>query len=311
MTAAWVVAVNPTAGGGRGARWGLRTVTALRDRGHEVQVVVGTTAADAERRVERVVAGGARALVVVGGDGMVHLGVNVAASTGVPLGVVPAGSGNDFARALGLGGLDPASAVAVMVRADAAGGVDIDLGRVNGGPDGQRYFGCVLSTGFDAAVNARANQMHGPGGRARYPVAMLAELGAFRPIPLTVTVDGVRHQHDAMLVAIGNAPSYGGGMRICPAASLSDGLFTVTVVDEMSVPELLRLFPRVYRGTHVQHSKANVYVGRGVDVHFRDGTGPDGSSDMPVFADGEQIGSGSVSASVIPHALRVLVPGLP
>jgi diacylglycerol kinase (ATP) len=302
---------------------------------------VGTSAADAEQRTAHAVAAGARALVAVGGDGMAHIGVNVAASAQVPLGIVPAGSGNDLARALGLGGLDPASAVAVMVRADAAGGVDIDLGRVDlgridGGHDGQRYFGCVLSTGFDAAVNARANRMHGPGGRARYPVAMLAELGAFRPLPLSVTVDGERHDHHAMLVAIGNAPSYGGGMRICPAASLTDGLFTITVVDEMSVPELLRLFPRVYRGTHVQHPKANVYVGRRVhvaspdstrpdstspdstspdstspDSTSPDGTGPDGSSDMPVFADGEQITSGSVSASVVPHALRVLVPGLP
>ena len=138
MTGApWVVAVNPTAGGGRGARWGRRTVTALRDRGHEVRVVVGTTAADAERRAARAVAAGARALVVVGGDGMVHLGVNVAASAQVSLGVVPAGSGNDFARALGLGGLDPASAVAVMVRADEVGGVDVDLGLVDGPVDGR------------------------------------------------------------------------------------------------------------------------------------------------------------------------------
>jgi diacylglycerol kinase (ATP) len=278
---------------------------------------------------------------------MVHLGVNVAASAEVPLGIVPAGSGNDFARALGLGGLDPASAVAVIARADAVGGVLVDLGRVDlgrvdlgrvdlgrvdgGRVDGGRYFGCVLSTGFDAAVNARANRMHVPGGRVRYPLAMLAELGAFRPLPLTVTVDGVRHDHHAMLVAIGNAPSYGGGMRICPAASLTDGLFTITVVDEMSVPELLRLFPSVYRGTHVQHPKANVYSGRRVDVARQDAPGQDstgrdstgqdstgqdrpdagGTSDVPVFADGEQVTSGSVSAAVVPHALRVLVPGLP
>jgi diacylglycerol kinase (ATP) len=298
----WVVAVNPTAGGGRGARWGRRTVTALRDRGHDAQVVIGTTAADAEQRAARAVSAGARALVVVGGDGMVHLGVNVAAAAELPLGIVPAGSGNDFARALGLGGLDPASAVSVMVRAEEGGGVFVDLGLV----DERRYFGCVLSTGFDAAVNARANRMPGPGGRVRYPFAMLAELRAFRPVPLTVTVDGKRHEHHAMLVAIGNAPSYGGGMRICPAALLTDGLFTVTVVDQMSVPELLRLFPRVYRGTHVEHPKAKVYAGHRVDVDF-----PSGSGDTPVFADGEQIGSGAVSASVVPHALQVLVPGLP
>ncbi len=263
---------------------------------------MGVNAADAERRAARVVASGAKGLVVVGGDGVVHLGVNVAARSGVPLGIVASGSGNDFARAVGVDDLEVEEAVQIIADAQAAGGVAVDLGRIDNG----RYFGCVLSVGFDAAVNARANSLPGPIGRARYPLAMLAELRAFTPRDVVLEVDGVRHHHRGMLVAIGNASSYGGDMRICPDALLTDGLFHVTVVEEMSVLELLRLFPTVYRGTHIDHPKTTVYSGAQVRViPARQQSGD------PVFADGERVTSGQVTASVAPAALRVLVPALP
>jgi diacylglycerol kinase (ATP) len=274
----------------------------LRHQGDEVLVVVGASAADAERRAAQVVARGARGLVVVGGDGVVHLGVNVAARAGVPLGIVAAGSGNDFARAVGVDDLEVEAAVGIIAEAQATGGVAVDLGRL----ENDRYFACVLSIGFDAAVNARANRLRGPIGRARYPIAMLTELRAFTPRDLVIDVDGVRHHHRGMLVAIGNAGSYGGDMRICPDASLTDGLFHVTVVEEMSVPELLRLFPTVYRGTHVDHPKTSVYVG--TRVHVVPAMRQAGD---PVFADGERVTSGQVTASVAPAALQVLVPALP
>ncbi len=264
--------------------------------------MIGADAADAERLASRAVTSGARALIVVGGDGVAHIGINVAAREDVPLGLVPAGSGNDFARALGVVGLDVEHAVSVITRAEAVGGRTLSLGRLDNG----RLFGSVLSTGFDAAVAARASRMRGPGGRARYPVAMLAELGAFRPIERTVTVDGVTREHRAMLVAVGNGPSYGGGMRICPAARLTDTTLHVTVVDEMSVPELLWLFPRVYRGTHMAHPKATAYVGQRVSIAV-----PDGQRATPVIADGETLSAGSVSARVAPDALRVLALALP
>ncbi len=268
----------------------------------DVRVVLGVNSEDAERRAAEVVAVGAKGLVVVGGDGVVHLGVNVAAQAAVPLGIVACGSGNDFARAVGVDDLDVEEAVESFVGAQAAGGVAVDLGRLDSG----RYFGCVLSIGFDAAVNARANRLRGPIGRARYPIAMLAELRAFTPRDVVLEVDDVRHHHRGMLVAIGNTGSYGGGMRICPDASLTDGLFHVTVVEEMSVAELLRLFPIVYRGTHVDHPKTTVYVGSRIRV-----TPAAEQGGGPVFADGERVTSGRVTASVAPAALRVLVPALP
>lgn len=281
---------------------GRQTLHALRARGDAARVAIGSNTADAETRASDAVAAGARGLVVVGGDGAAHIGVNVAARAGVPLGIVPAGSGNDLARALGVDGFTVVQAVSAITEAEAAGGRTVTLGQLDNG----RFFGCVLSTGFDAAVNARANRMGGLGGRARYPVAMLAELGAFRPVDVQVTVDGEVHQHRAMLVAVGNGPSYGGGMQICPEANLTDDTFHVTVVDEMSVAQLLWLFPRVYRGTHISHPKATVYVGRKVSINV-----PDAHQRAPVFADGEAVGAGSISAGVVPDALRVLTLGLP
>ena len=298
----WVVLVNPTAGGGRGARRGRQTVAALRRRGDPVHVVMGADAVEAEARAGEAVASGARGLVVVGGDGVAHIGLNVAARADVPLALVAAGSGNDFARALGVARLDVDQAVSVMTAAESVGGQAIALGQLDNG----RFFGCVLSTGFDAAVNARANRLRGPGGRARYPVAMLGELGAFRPVEVAVTIDGAVHQHRAMLVAVGNGPSYGGGMQICPAAALTDDTLHVTVIEQMTVPELLWLFPRVYRGTHVSHPKATVYVGQQVSI-----TVPDAHQKAPVFADGEAVGAGTISATVAPDALRVLTTRLP
>jgi diacylglycerol kinase (ATP) len=298
----WVVLVNPTAGGRRGARRGHQTVAALRGRGDPVRVVLGTSAAEAEKRAADAVASGARGLVVVGGDGAAHIGLNVAARADVPLGLVAAGSGNDFARALGVARLGVGQAVAAITASEAAGGRMISLGQLDNG----RFFGTVMATGFDAAVNARASRMRGPGGRVRYPAAMLAELGAFRPMERTVTVDGVAYEHRAMLVVVGNGPFYGGGMRICPAAELTADVLHVTVVEEMSVAELLWLFPRVYRGTHIAHPKATVYVGQSVAITVADGHGK-----TPVIADGETVRAGSISAQVAPDALQVLAPTLP
>lgn len=304
----WIVLVNPTAGGGRGASWGVKTADELRARGEQVRVVVGRSAGDAETRARAALTAAAAGILAVGGDGMVHLGLNLAAELDRPLGIVPAGTGNDFARALGIGGLRPAQAVSALLTATDEGGVTVDAGELSNG----NLFGCVLSMGFDAAVNARANRLRVPGGipggRARYPVAMLAELASFGALDLTLDVDGVEHHHRAMLVAVGNTPSYGGGMRICPAASLTDGAFTITVVDEISVAELLRLFPRVYRGTHVSHPRAHVYQGTSVRLVM-----PDRPDTVPVYADGEpvEVQGREVLARVRPGAVRVLVPSLP
>ena len=263
--------------------------------------MIAESAERLEQQCADVLRDGGDGLVVVGGDGMAHLGVNLAAAAGVPLGIVPAGPGTTSPAICELPRGDVRAAVDVVLRGTTRA---VDLGRLE---ESGRRFACVLSTGFDAAVNARANRLTWPTGRSRYHVAMVAELRAFRPTSLVVEVDGVPHEHRAMLVAVGNARSYGGGMRICPAADLTDGLLDITVVDEISVLELLRLFPRVYSGRHVEHPQASVYRGARVTVRT---VAPEETS-TPAFADGEQVSTLPVTAICEPGALQVRVPPLP
>jgi diacylglycerol kinase (ATP) len=280
--------VNPTAGKGRGARLLDPVAGRLRGTGAEVDVVVGRDADEAFDRVRDRVAEGVDGLVAVGGDGLVNLAVQVVAGTGVPLGVVPAGTGNDVARALGIPLDDPAAATD---RVAAAGVRSVDLGRANG-----RWFAGVLGSGFDSMVNERANRMSWPSGRSRYNLAIVAELRVFRPVPFQLELDGEPWATEAMLVAVGNGPSYGGGMRVCPDADLHDGLLDVTVLGPISKPEFLRVFPTVYKGTHVHHRA--VTVRRASSVVLR-------AEGVTAYADGERVSVLPVHCEAVPAALRV------
>ncbi|MFF3764144.1 diacylglycerol kinase [Streptomyces sp. NPDC001922] len=296
MTSEITLFVNPTAGRGRGARALGPAAGALRAAGYSVRTVLGSDAADGLARARDAVAGGTGALIAVGGDGMVSLALQAVAGTDTPLGVVAVGTGNDFARAAGLPLRDPAAAGALAARALEEGGIrSLDLGRA-----GDRWFGTVLASGFDSRVNDRGNRMRWPRGRFRYDAAMLAELAALRPIPYRIRLDdGPEQRIEATLVAVGNGPSYGGGMRICADARLDDGLFDITVVGGCSRTELLKVFPRVYRGTHLTHPAVTVHRVARVTLEADGVTG---------YADGEPLGPLPLTARVVPGAVRLLSP---
>ncbi|MEV7787396.1 diacylglycerol kinase [Streptomyces sp. NPDC088106] len=296
MTSEITLFVNPTAGRGRGARAALPAASALRDAGFAVRTVLGDDPQDALARARAAIEEGTGALIAVGGDGMANLALQAVVGTGTPFGLVAAGTGNDFARALGMPLRDPAAASRMIADALRCGRVrDVDLGRI-----GEHWFGAVLASGFDSRVNDRGNRMRLPLGRLKYDVAMVAELAAFRPLPYRITLDGGEvREVEATLVAVGNGPSYGGGMRICPGADLTDGLFDVTVVGECSRATLLRVFPRVYRGTHVGHPAITVLRAASVGLAAEDVTG---------YADGEPVGPLPLTARCVPGALRVVGP---
>lgn len=296
MTSEITLFVNPTAGRGRGARAALPAASALRDAGFSVRTVLGDDPQDALARARAAIDEGTGALVAVGGDGMANLALQAVVGTGTPFGLVAAGTGNDFARALGMPLREPAAAGRMIADALKAGRVrDIDLGRI-----GDRWFGAVLASGFDSRVNDRGNRMRLPLGRLKYDVAMVAELAAFRPLPYRITLDGGEvREIEATLVAVGNGPSYGGGMRICPGADLTDGLFDITMVGECSRATLLRVFPRVYRGTHVGHPAITVLRARSVELAAEQVTG---------YADGEPVGPLPLTARCVQGALRVVGP---
>ncbi|MEU1216596.1 YegS/Rv2252/BmrU family lipid kinase [Streptomyces sp. NPDC005790] len=294
MTSEITLFVNPTAGSGRGARAAQPAASALRDAGFCVRTVLGEDADDALRRAREAVAAGTGALIAVGGDGMMSLALQAVAGTATPLGAVAVGTGNDFARALGLPVRDPAAAGRLAAEALKAGTVrTIDLGRV-----GERWFGSVLASGFDSRVNDRGNRMRGVGGRFKYDLAILAELAAFRPIPYRVRLEGGPvTEIEATLIAVGNGTTYGGGMRICADAVMDDGLFDVTVVGDCSRATLLKVFPKVYRGTHLEHPKVTVHRVSSIELAAAGAT---------AYADGEPFGALPVRATCVPGAVRVL-----
>ncbi|MFF1509491.1 diacylglycerol kinase [Streptomyces sp. NPDC058326] len=301
MTSDITLFVNPAAGRGRGAHAAQPAARALRDAGFTVRTVLGHDAADALRRAREAVAAGTGALVAVGGDGMVSLALQAVAGTRTPLGVVAVGTGNDFARTLGLPVRDPGAAARLAARTiKGAGPRAIDLGRVTGGTR-TRWYGTVLASGFDSRVNDRGNRMRVPAGRFKYDLAILAELAGFRPVPYRLTLDGDQVvEVDATLVAVGNGSSYGGGMRICAEARTDDGLLDVTVVGDCDRITLIKVFPRVYKGTHLSHPKVTTYRARSLTLEAPGTTG---------YADGEPLGPLPLTVECVPGALRVLAPG--
>ncbi len=290
------MAINPAAGGRR-ASVGPAVVAGLRAAGLEVEGIAAEDYAILQERVLRAVATGPRALIVVGGDGMVNLGANGVAGTAVPLGIVPAGTGNDVARALGIGDVTPADAVARLRRELEAPQRSIDAARVTLADGTERWFAGVLSAGFDAVVNERANRLRRPRGSARYLVALGIELARLRPLSYRLTLDGREEELDAVLVAVGNGTSIGGGMKVVPDAQLDDGLLDVLVVEPLSRLAFLRIFPRVFAGTHV--SDRRVRIERASTVRI-DGEG------LVAYGDGERFGALPVSVEVVPGALTVL-----
>ena len=299
------VVSNPTAGKGRGLRAGALVTRRLADAGHQVVDLTSESAAEARDRALAAVAAGVEALVVVGGDGMAHLGVGVCAGTKVPLGIIAAGTGNDIARGLGL----PVGNIEESVAAvrTALAGTDLTLQRRQvdavrvGCPWGPAWFAGVLSAGFDAIVNERANGWAWPRGRMRYNLAVARELPVFKPLRYRIEVDGVSEDISAMLVAVANAPSFGGGMRITPDARMDDGLLEVFVLRPLPLVEFLRLFPKVFSGSHVDHPAVSIRRAERVRIE---------TLDKPVvaYADGERLAGLPLEAEIVSQALTVLAP---
>ena len=292
------VMLNPTAGRGKHRHGVAAALARLEAAGHSVKTLDAHSRAEADAACRRAVADGAAALVVVGGDGTVHLGLQAVAGTGVPFGVIPTGTGNDFVRAVGLT-VDPATAGRAIAEAIEQGRTRaVDLARMHA-PDGYRaWFGAVLACGFDALVNERANGMRWPKGRRRYDLAIFREVLTLRARRYRITLDDQIVEQEANLAAVGNAPSYGGGMRMCPGADLHDGLLDVVVAGPIGRATLLRLFPKVFEGTHTAHPSVKTYRSRSVTIE---------ADGIVGYADGERSHALPLTITAEPGALTVLV----
>ena len=289
------VLVSPAAGRGRGTTLAGAVLGAFQDAGFSPELLPATTGAEAERQAGEAVAAGTRAVVAVGGDGTVHAALQAVAGTTTPLALVPAGTGNDLVRALG--GLPDPVAAARAAAADLKAG---DTRTVDAGRTGDRWWATVLCCGFDSAVSDRANRLRWPRGRRRYDVAVLAELARLRPRELTLVLDGESRTLPITMVAVGNTAWYGGGLKICPGADPSDGLFDVTVVGASTRLELMRTKPRLTEGTHVDHPSVSVFRASRVELS---------SPGVTTYADGEPVAPLPAVAECVPRALTVIGTG--
>ncbi|GEP32396.1 diacylglycerol kinase [Nocardioides szechwanensis] len=280
---------NPTSGKGKGARVSAAALAHLRAAGLTVRALQGRDADEALDLARQSVSDGVDALVVCGGDGMVNLGIQAVATTSTPLGIIPAGSGDDVARYFDIPRHHPLVAADRVV---AGATRTIDLARCHG-----RYFATVMAAGFDAIVNERANRMRWPKGQMRYNIATLLELRTFEPLPYTLDLDGTTLQLPAMLVAIGNGHSFGGGLRITEGAKLDDDLLDIVIIKPMSKLDLVRTYPKLFKGTHTTHPQYEHHLARKVTV---------AAPGIVAYADGERFGPLPLTIESVPGALRVL-----
>lgn len=281
---------NPTSGGGRGGKIKEQVISHLQSQELDFLDLSGVNADAAKMNLKALDLERISNLIVIGGDGLVHLAIQKLARSAVPLLIIPAGTGNDFARSLGLNINKPLENLSLLNEMKSTG---VDLGLVAG-----EYFAQILSTGFDSLVNERANQMRFIRGRMKYNVAIAQVLSTFKPRSYSFRVDEVHLESKAMLIAVSNGKSYGGGMMISPMSDLQDGYLDVMILGPVSRFEFLRVFPKVYSGSHIDHPAVKFLKAKSVDI----------SANAVAYADGERVGDLPIEVSIVEKCLRVLIP---
>jgi diacylglycerol kinase (ATP) len=282
----WLVVVNPKAGQGAAASLATQVVGYLASREISYRMISPSSAAETKSLVSESLRNGeASRLLSVGGDGLFHLLLQLAVEFKVPLAVAPGGTGNDFYRTLGWFEHELTDYLEQLISTEPT---FVDVGVADG-----EYFGAVLSSGFDSVVNERANKLKWPKGPAKYNVAIALEFPKFNAIEFKIFADEKVLEVEAMLIAIGNGQSYGGGMRVCPNADLDDGLLDIMILHPVSKFEFLKVFPTVYQGTHIEHPQVEVIRAKKIRIE----------SAAIAYADGERIGQLPVQVESLPQSL--------
>jgi diacylglycerol kinase (ATP) len=287
----WALVINPVAGQGKGTTVGTYVAGWLSQRKIPYTIVTGNTSVAMGDHLALFIEKfpDTKGVIAVGGDGLLHNILQRVVPAQIPLALIPAGTGNDFVRTLGwkLDSFDDQLQAVTTLSPTA-----VDLGLVDG-----EWFAAILSTGFDSIVNEKANTMAWPKGPMKYNAAIAIELPRFKPRHYQITLDDRTISTEAMLIAVSNGRSYGGGMLVCPNANIVDGLFDVMVLHPVSTIEFIKVFPRVFAGTHVSHPAVEIVRSRSVRIE----------SKAVAYADGERIGQLPISAECIPGALRTWV----
>jgi diacylglycerol kinase (ATP) len=289
-----VVVVNPAAGGGKAGRLIGEVTTALHALRVPHEIRVSESGPDLQRLSREAAGRGARIVAALGGDGTASLAANAILGTGAALAALPAGTGDDFAKAIGATKLRPAIELLANPKT-----VDLDVIEVTTGAE-RRILVNIASAGFDSEVNETANRMAVRiGATGTYLVALARTLSRFSPAAFTITVDDERLELDGMLVEVGNGRWTGGGMKVLPNALMNDGVLDVCIVEALSKPAFLRAFPRVFLGSHTTHPRVRMRTGTRVELRA--------NRRVQVYADGERVGPLPAIFEVRPAALPVVV----
>lgn len=299
------LAINPTSGRGRGASDGQAVRDELAAYPIDIVELSGATADECLARARLAVAEHQiDALIAVGGDGMVHLAVNAVARTGIPLGIVAVGSGNDIAREFHLPVKRiPQSVHQIMTCLYGNRQRPTDIIAIDG-EHGRTYALAVVSAGIDAEINRRTNHLSWPKGNLRYVRAALASLRHYPLYGIAVSIDGRKHSGPLTLAAIANTRFIGGGMAIAPSAKTNDGVLQVVLGCAPHRMTLLRLLPLVYTGRHTRSKLVHVLTGAHVRVEADTRYG-----DLPprAMADGEEIGDLPLDIHCIEAGIDLLI----
>lgn len=287
---------NPQARQGRGEAAAARIAAAITARGHTVRRIRPTSVDSIGPSIAAAVADGSQRLLLAGGDGLIHHALPAILETGVDVGILAVGTGNDFSRAVGIDskgfsrGRWLERAVNIALGPTSA----FDVMHTPAGP-----VASVATAGFSGSVNQTANAMRLPLGAQKYTLATLRESARLQPMALRLLLDGDRSiEQEACLVAIANTRYFGGGMAICPEADPTDGCLDVTIVDPLSAPKLLAFLPLVFSGRHVRHPAVNTYRAKRIEA----------AADASFWGDGERLDFSAGVFHVGEGALRLAAP---
>lgn len=289
------VLVNPAANRGRGNLVGDQVFALLRQAGIAAVSLTSESAQAAKAKAEALISNQDLAgVVAVGGDGTAQLGVNICVPNQIPLGIVPAGSGNDQARELNIPLSDIPAAVSNIIESLNAPR-RVDVMKVKN-PTREFWSLGSISAGFDALCAKRANGLKWPKGPNSYVAAMLLELPSFKPIKYQLEADGVKREISSMLCGVANVKNFGGGMKISPQSDITDGELEVFILHEVSRPKLLKIFPTVYAGEHVKYPEVEIFRAKSVRIS---------NDSFPMTCDGELVGEAPFTVDVHPGGLQV------
>jgi diacylglycerol kinase (ATP) len=287
----WLLVLNSKAGKGKATNLCRSLEVLLKNNNLPYEIISKSNPEDTSTELRlKISEGRFERVVAIGGDGLVNLCLQEVAERDIALAVIPAGTGNDFARAVGSHKKSVSEIFNAVLSHEPSA---IDLGLITG-DFGKRWYVQVLSTGFDALVNNLANRISWPRGQIKYTLATIFTLARFKPIEYEITIDDKQFKQDFMLLSVANGETYGGGMRICPKASNSDGIFDILLVHPVSKIVLLTIFPKVFAGRHIPHPRIEIIKGRKVQL----------TANASAFADGEFVSTLPIKIENIPNALK-------